>query len=204
MQTPENKTPSSESTAERLPKKWYREFWAWFILSPLIVVVFVSSYTVSLAVSNADDRVIDDYYKEGRMINMRLDEDMAAANMELTADIAIDHELSDIVVTLKNTQNEFPESLTLEFSHPLDKTFDYDVTLSHIAKGQYQAELQQTLEYRWYLRLRPVITMAASTTATASEASVSQNVDPHSVTLWRLRGEIDFSQQSVVRLQSSF
>jgi hypothetical protein len=42
-------------------KPWYRQFWAWFILSPLITVVIVSSITVTLAVKNADDRVVDNY-----------------------------------------------------------------------------------------------------------------------------------------------
>ncbi len=187
MSLPNKPLSSTHSSDEQASKPWYREFWAWFILAPLILVVIVSSYTVSLAVNHADDRVIDDYYKEGRMINKRLDEDIAAANMNLMADIRLDAQLSELLVTLSNTSNHYPDAIVLEFSHPLDKTLDYQVQLDHIAKGRYQTELDRLLVHRWYLRLRPLVDVDSTLAAD----------------IWRLRGEIDLSQVSAVRLQST-
>lgn len=167
-------------------KPWYKEFWAWFILTPLIVVVCVSTFTVTVAVKNADDRVLDDYYKEGRLINMRLDEDLAANQLALLADIVIDSSISEVSLHLQNNQQAFPESLILELSHPSDQQQDHQLTLQHIAKGRYRAELEQALNYRWYLRLRPVVD------------------DGVNSPLWRLRGEIDMSKQANVRLSADF
>ncbi len=178
--------PLPVDASETLPKPWYREFWAWFILTPLIVVVCVSSFTVTVAVKNADHRVVDDYYKEGRLINMRLDEDLAAEQLALSADITIDPSIQEIGVHLKNNQGLFQETLTLELSHPSDQALDHQLTLRHIAKGQYRAELEQPLQYRWYLRLRPVI-----------------EGDDNAL-LWRLRGEMDMSQQASVRLSADY
>lgn len=188
MQTnPQQHTQDSDSS-----KKWYREFWAWFVLTPLIVVVIVSSYTVSLAISNADDRVIDNYYKEGRMINMRIDEDLAAARSNLRALIVFDSEIDELAITLENDSSTFPPAITLELSHPSDQGLDHSIVLHHIAQGRYQAELSRDLNYRWYLRLLPVSKLKVEADAEAKAAEQ----------LWRLRGEIDFSESQSVQLSA--
>jgi hypothetical protein len=179
MQIKEHKPTESNDT----PKKWYREFWAWFILTPLIVVVIVSTFTVTVAVRNADDRVLDNYYKEGRMINMRIDEDLVAAQLQLTADMTIDQTINELAVVLRSVSGVFPEVIVVEFSHPSDQDLDHTILLTHIAKGQYQAELSRELLYRWYLRISP-------------------QVIPEDGKQWRLRGEIDLVQQSSVRLSA--
>lgn len=188
MQTnPQKNMQDSDS-----PKKWYREFWAWFVLAPLIVVVIVSSYTVSLAVSNADDRVIDNYYKEGRMINMRIDEDLAAARSNLRAQIVFDLEIDELAIALESDSKTFPPAIILELSHPSDQDLDHSVVLQHIAQGRYQAELSRDLTYRWYLRLLP------ASESTVQADSTTQAAEP----LWRLRGEIDFSESQSVQLSA--
>ena len=183
-------TTKPSSPNQDAPEIWYKEFWAWFVLAPLIFVIMVSIYTVSLAVRYADDRVIDNYYKHGRTINNRMDEDLAAANMNLKAQLIFEQSISELAITLNNDNQIFPDAIELEFSHPSDQSLDHSVSLKHIAKGRYQAELDRELTYRWYLRLRPVVaTEVASKTASSS--------DP-----WRLRGEIDFLQQSSVTLSA--
>lgn len=178
------KHTNKPSDDDYIPKVWYREFWAWFILAPLIVVVAVSAFTVSVAVRNADDRVIDNYYKEGRMINMRIDEDLVAAKLRLDAQLKFDPAVSEITVQLTANTQHFPDAIELKMSHPSDEGLDHTLILKHIAKGQYQGELTQELSYRWYLRLYPI--------AVQGQTDVDEP--------WRLRGEIDFSSQSAVNL----
>jgi hypothetical protein len=177
MQTTTKPSPQHEDS----PKVWYKEFWAWFVLAPLIFVIMVSIYTVSLAVRYADDRVIDNYYKHGRTINNRMDEDLVAASMQLEAELVFEQSISELAITLRSNESAFPDTIELEFSHPSDQSLDHTVALRHIAKGRYQAELEQTLNYRWYLRLRPLV-----------EGDKT----------WRLRGEIDFLQQTAVTLSA--
>ena len=188
---------SGESTQDvdesMLP--WYRQFWAWFILFPLIAVVISCSITVTIAVMNADDRVVDKYYKEGRLINVRLDEDILAAELDLVADVTFDQDLQEMVVRLQSNTGEYPDTLVLELSHISNQNYDHQVRLQHIAKGQYQAELEQLLRYRWYLRLRPLLDPTAAPEDINALATAG--------TQWRLRGNIDFSSQSVVRLAAT-
>ncbi|MFT6791188.1 MAG: hypothetical protein ACJA04_000388 [Cellvibrionaceae bacterium] len=165
-----------------ISKPWYREFWAWFILSPLILVVIVSSFTVTVAFRYADDRVLDNYYKEGRMINMRLDQDLLARDLQVEAIIYFDTQIGELVLTLNLEDADYPEQLRLEMSHPAEASEDHYLTLTRLAKNQYSTELfRADYRYRWYLRLLP--------------AMVEKNK-----TSWRLRGEIDFSRSNSVTL----
>ena len=159
-----------------VPKPWYRQFWAWFILAPLILVVIVSSITVTIAVRHADDRVIDKYYKEGRMINMRHDEDQLARQLDVSAELHFDRAVDELTLKLSGLDEAWPDRLVLKLGHPARAERDRRVVLTRIAANQYHADLpaSQSLEYRWYLRLLPEI----------SDAEVP---------LWRLRGEINFA-----------
>lgn len=164
-------------------KPWYRQFWAWFILSPLIVVFIVSSITITLAVKGADDRVLDNYYKEGRMINIRLEEDLRAKALNIQANIGFDIDINELTLQLEQSVSDLPEQLKLEFSHPAKAVLDHSLILNRIAKNQYQAELSDTpLVSRWYLRLLPV------------QKDKSQQ-------LWRLRGEMDFAKNKSIVLK---
>lgn len=174
---------------------WYKQFWAWFILSPLIVVVIVSSITVTIAVKGADDRVIDNYYKEGRMINMRLDEDLLAKSMGITATLVFDDEIDELSLRLQQNTPVFPELLQLELSHPIQAELDYVVKLRRVASNQYAAELPpQPLRNRWYLRLLPT---AEDQKAKGNDGS-SDEIDRR----WRLRGEINFDHTQTITLQA--
>jgi hypothetical protein len=172
-------------TIDDVSKPWYREFWAWFIFSPLIVVVLVSSVTVTIAVRNADDRVIDNYYKEGRMINMRIEEDLLAQSLQVQATLVFDQRLHELSAELSLPRGDLPETLTLELSHPVRADFDQVITLVRVAANQYHAELPSLpASHRWYLRVLP-----------AKENPASP--------LWRLRGEIDFATGPSVLLKAS-
>lgn len=161
---------------------WYRQFWAWFILSPLIVVVIVSSITITLAVRNADDRVLDNYYQEGRMINMRMDQDLLASELQAKANIYFDTQVGELTLTLALKNSEYPKQLILEMSHPAKAVKDHQLILMRLAKNQYIAELPVAdYQFRWYLRLLPIMEERDQVT-------------------WRLRGEIDFSDSHAVVL----
>jgi hypothetical protein len=185
-------------------KPWYRQFWAWFILSPLITVVIVSSITVTLAVINADDRVVDNYYKEGRAINMRLDQDLLAISLGITARLRFDKLSGDLILILNSKADALPKFLLLELSHPAHSERDHKLLLTRTAANQYNTELSdELLDSRWYLRLLPLESLEDSDRANIVEqtkSSVTQTLD-NTQQVWRLRGEIDFAKTQAVFLQ---
>lgn len=194
--------------AENDLKPWYRQFWAWFILSPLILVVIVSSITVTLAVKGADDRVIDNYYKEGRMINMRQDEDLLAQALGVKAELFFERDIDEMVLRLNKNKATLPDSLMLEFSHPVMEERDHFVRLDRIGENQYHAEIVgQRLQHRWYLRLMPAVSQdniapnGSVDMRNVSSDKAENNGDEIEKMAWRLRGEIDFAKTNTVTLQ---
>jgi hypothetical protein len=159
---------------------WYREFWAWFILAPLILVVAVSSVTVSIAVLNQDDIVVDNYYKEGRMINNRFEQEDHARAMGLAGELRFDRVVGEIYLTL-SAHEPLPPQLLLALDHPAQAEQDTEVQLTQIAPGHYRASLDRGIAGHWYIRVQPHV-----------EAQIAEGP-------WRLKAEIDFAQTESVR-----
>lgn len=160
---------------------WYKQFWAWFILTPLLVVVIVCLFFVSIAVFNADDVVIDNYYQEGRMINQRFEQDERALALKLSGDLTFDLELGEVLFSVQG-ETRFPESLTLLLNHPTNADADQQVRLHMITPGRYRGDLESRPNHRWYLRVVPV-----------ADATQQNDAD------WRLMGEIDFAASDSIR-----
>ncbi|WP_226646101.1 FixH family protein [Microbulbifer variabilis] len=159
---------------EPTSKPWYREFWAWMVLAPLIAVIVVSSITVSIAVRFADDQVSDTYYKDSRMYHFSAEQDQRAKAMGLAALVQFQRAEGNVTVEL-NGNADYPEKLLLTLSHPVEEDLDQHIVLSQLSVGRYSGEVQGALKSRWYLRLMP-------------------ELDPHEhqSAEWRLKGEINF------------
>ncbi len=160
---------------------WYKQFWAWFVLMPLLVVMVAWIPFMTIAVKDADDVVVDNYYKEGRMINMRVDEDRAAAALGLSGELFFDHQVGDVVLTLNTTDSSYvwPQQLQLYLDHPMEADNDRVIILTQVVDGRYQGELQSSLQNHWYLRLMP--------------AGAEQGEQPADGA-WRIVTEVNFSE----------
>jgi len=162
---------------------WYRQFWFWFVFGPLIFIIVLCIFTVSLAFHYSDDIVTDNYYKDGVMINQTLQQDERAAALNLSATIKFDLAAGEVLVSVKNAQN-LPQQLVLFMDHPVKKTKDQHIILQEIATGEYRAELSSPPTFSWYLVLVPELDIAKRTQAE-----------------WLLSGNINFAKSSQALLQ---
>lgn len=173
-----SKKEFTNETNEEIVKPWYRQFWFWFVFSPLIYIVIMCSVTVTIALKGADDVIIDNYYKEGRMINQALEQDKRAQELGLSGDLNFDRTTGEISLTIANAPTDaalMPEELLLMMGHPVKAAKDQLITLTAIAPGKYRGELVSEPDYSWYLTLYPVKDLALRKEA-----------------LWTLSGEINF------------
>lgn len=164
--------------SEEIVKPWYRQFWFWFVFSPLIYIIIMCSITVTIALKGADDVIIDNYYKEGRMINQALGQDKRAQALRLGGELAFDRTSGEVLLTIANPPSDtvlMPDQLLLLMGHPVKAAKDQLVTLKAIAPGQYRGELLAEPDYAWYLTLYPINDLA------------QRNEAP-----WTLSGDIDF------------
>lgn len=159
---------------------WYRQFWPWFLISLPAAVVVAGVSTVGISWRYADNLVADDYYKQGLAINRRLSEDRRAAAQRLVATLHVEHG-GRIRVVLLGALAPRPDHLQLLLQHPTRRELDRHFVLSRNDAG-YSVDTDDQLSGRWYTTLR-------------SLASEDQHV-------WRLKGEVDFRQQSQHTLSS--
>lgn len=131
-------------------KPWYKELWFWLLVSPMLTLLVSVPIMLTTAFKGADDRVLDNYYKEGRMINHRFEEQKLASLLNLHGDIVVDQEAGLLQVNFKSPIN-VPE-ITLEFSHPAKKELDWTQTLKLTGPERYSAPINDAAG-RWYVLL---------------------------------------------------
>jgi uncharacterized protein len=167
------------SGSERKPA--WREPGFWLVMAPLLLVLVVSIGTVSLAFRVADDRVQDDYFKQGRMINKDFDLEQNALDLAVEGTLQFDFSRAEVRAEL-DAQIQ-PGELHLTFSHPVDATRDKTLILHRIGEREFRADLPQVFEGHWYL----VISVAP---ATAQENTVQKG--------WRVTADVDFHKSPTV------
>ncbi len=155
---------------------WYKHFWPLFMFGMISTVVIASLITVYIAIEGSDDLVNDNYYKDGLGINMQLDETSLAKDLNAHAEISI----TDGLITLKLTLNQQnPDQLVMNFSHPADDKLDKKVFLFANAKGLFEGAVDVPAQ-RFYVYVQGA----------------------HQGKLWRLSGEITPNASQQVILQS--
>ena len=157
---------------------WYRQFWFWFVFGPLIFIIIMCGFTVSIALKGADDVIIDNYYKEGYAINQALEQDKHAQELGLSGELHFDRASGEILLSIANAPVDatlMPEQLLLLMGHPVKAAKDQVIMLTAIAPGKYRGELLAEPDYSWYLTLYPV-----------------KDIALHKDAPWTLSGEINF------------
>ena len=154
---------------------WYRQFWFWFVFGPLIFIIVLCFFTVSVAFKYQDDVVTDNYYKSGLMINQTLHQDEKAAALKLRATIRFDQATREVLVSMSG-EAAFPPQMQLYLDNPAKSAKDQHILLKEVSAGEYRGELTTPLEFAWYLALVPEVDVAKRKQAD-----------------WLLTGKIDFA-----------
>ncbi len=74
-------------TATMPPKPWYRQLWPWLLMSMPAAAIVGGAVTFWLAATSNNALVVDDYYREGKAINLALARDRSAAQMGLAGEL---------------------------------------------------------------------------------------------------------------------
>ena len=151
-------------------KPWYRYGWVWFLIGIPGSAVIAGSITIWIAFTMGDTLVADDYYKEGRAINQRLEKDEEAATRGIVIQPSVfrlpnGQTLIQVQYRAAPGQPE-PEFIRLRMSHPTLDERDVLATLIRVAKpamapdvpglgriAHYQTQIPSVLAGRWYAQL---------------------------------------------------
>ena len=140
----------SKRFTERDAAPWYRQGWPWALMAGPAAVVVAGIYTAWLAVKAPDALVVDDYYKEGKAINLSLDRDRMASQFGLRADIRYPHgEGGSVEIRMSSTQPmAWPPVVQLMLAHPvkaeLDRVVEMRITSAQDQSAQYAGTIGPT------------------------------------------------------------
>ena len=135
-------------------KPWYKQFYPWFLICIPVSSFIVGGIVVSYATDGTNSLVIDDYYKEGKTINARLDKIQQAKDLGIQTELNIKDGL--ISVKFLSGEPKSREALKLDFYHVTQEARDFNVLLSADATGVYRAQTETNINGKWRLRLTPL------------------------------------------------
>lgn len=144
--------PSDLHTDANTP--WYKQFWPWFlILVPLSSMIFSLNYA-KLAVTTDNDLVVDEYYKEGRVINTRLDKIELAQTLNISTFLNINGD--SVALTFNSGAPKQGQALRLNFYHVTIAARDFELLLTRDAVGVYRGSHSTDIIGKWKVSLTPL------------------------------------------------
>ena len=112
-------------------KPWYRQFWPWFIIALPATAVVASLYTMSLAYRTTDSLVTEAPDGMDVVAERHLAAESVARSLGLDATLNIDMDSGAITAIIESEMgDDWPTSLSLEFSHPTNAARDVEIALA--------------------------------------------------------------------------
>lgn len=146
-------------TEQQQSKVWYKEPWPWILMSGPVLVVIAAFVTLYIAQASNSDLVSDDYYRDGKHIDLDLKRDREAVSRNIHAQVLISPDSSAAKVFVSgNFDTSAPLKLT--FLHPAKKVYDQTVELNNAGlppsgdKTEFTARFEPLHNAKhWYVRL---------------------------------------------------
>lgn len=133
----------NELTEEPI-KPWYRYGWPWFLISFPFISMVLGGVMLYLALTTNNSLVVDDYYQQGKAINVRIERDRASALLGMAATLSSSTE--GLIVDLSQTPPVVPSSLQEDAGNALS-AFTPSETLSVRWIHVTQAEKDGSAEF---------------------------------------------------------
>lgn len=129
--------PASSPAVPEQP--WYKQVWVWFVIAIPASSVVTGIILVTVATKNADDLVLDDWYREGRGTNRS----MAAENLAADFGIGVMATATEGATLFRfqaRREMVWPEQLTLLLRHRTLASEDREYALMHQDNGIYRLD----------------------------------------------------------------
>lgn len=133
---------------------WYKQFWLWFLIVPVLVLMTGSFFLLYKAITTHDGVILDNHYKDGKGYSARTDEDAFARDIQLSADLYWADD--NISIKLLGALQPLPETVELIIAYPTTEAYDIHLVMQHRGLGEYTATLEQEVSGRRLLQLHPV------------------------------------------------
>lgn len=116
---------------------WYRQAWPWLLMLMPTIAIVGGLYTAFLAYTTNNSLVVDDYYKEGKAINLDIARDRKAVEMGLQAVLTVEGEGLALRLTGKDGV-PMPAAVSLKILHATQSERDIAGQLIRGPDGVYR------------------------------------------------------------------
>lgn len=134
---------------------WYKQFWPWFILSPLLIVICAGFWMLYMAIVTNDGVIVDNFYKDGLGIEVRTEQDALARNLGLNANL--DWSSQQLRLQLRGVNTGYPNQLSLLVVFPTKSSRDVEIVLAHQGAGIYTGKIPEPITGKRQLQLQPIV-----------------------------------------------
>ncbi|PKM22727.1 MAG: hypothetical protein CVV10_02870 [Gammaproteobacteria bacterium HGW-Gammaproteobacteria-14] len=139
------------SSAGRPERPWYKQIWVWFVIALPASSVVTGITLVTIAFKNADDLVMDDWYKEGRGTNRSMAAENLAADFGIGMTAVVEGGTTLFQFHAKRSMI-WPDHMTLSLRHPTLAEQDREFQLDASGGGQYRIATILPAG-RWHVRV---------------------------------------------------
>jgi uncharacterized protein len=119
-------------------RPWYMHRWPWLIMLGPAIVVIAGVHTAWVAFTQQDALVVDDYYKEGKVINQDLSRDRIAADMRLQAGLRYDPAAGMLSGMVTGLGDAATVKLTVKLVHSTQPEKDISLQVSPGRDGAFR------------------------------------------------------------------
>ncbi|WP_126453987.1 FixH family protein [Sulfuriflexus mobilis] len=139
---------------DSIKRPWYRTPYVWMLIGIPFSAVVMGGFLLYFAIVSYDGLVIDDYYKQGKEINLVIERDLAATKLGLYGSLHLEQTKATVLLTLKShKQASLPDKLDLAMLHATRAGFDRRMTLQRTPQGDYFAILPELEPGRWHTQV---------------------------------------------------
>jgi len=139
-----------------IPPPWYRQRWPWLLMLAPGAAMIGGFFMLWLAASANNSLVVDDYYREGRAINLQLARDREAVALGLHGELRGVRDADGAAVVLQLQAKPgivWPDTLALSLVHATRAELDASWTMQRVGNGSYRASATLPASGRWQVQI---------------------------------------------------
>jgi len=135
---------------------WYKQFWLWFLIVPILILMTGSFFLLYKSIVTHDGVVLDNHYKDGKGYILRTEEDQFARSINLKGELIWGE--NQLSIRLTGALAPLPEKLELVIAYPTKEVYDITLVLNHRGLGEYTVPFETLVEGRRVLQIHPLDT----------------------------------------------
>lgn len=130
-------------------KPWYAHRWPWLLMVGPVAVILAGILTTWIAFSTPDALVVDDYYKQGKAINMDLRRDRVAASLKLQLNMRYDAGAGKLNGTIDSLDQSQTERIFIKLVHSTQPAKDIQLATYVDRQGNFSVALPMLEIANW-------------------------------------------------------